>query len=78
MGTYLFSVCSPGDKLADRSNADTPGSLVCEKEVFFSEEKKQKTFMSLSRFSPAVHAYIIEVSGCFFKKRTASRKMFRQ
>jgi hypothetical protein len=24
-----------------------------EEKVFFSEEKKQKTFMSLSRFSPA-------------------------
>jgi hypothetical protein len=27
-----------------------------ERKAFFSEEKKQKTLMSLSRFSPATHA----------------------
>jgi hypothetical protein len=29
---------------------------MAEEEFFFSEEKKQKTFMSLSRWSPAAYA----------------------
>jgi hypothetical protein len=38
---------------------------------FFYEEKKQKTFASLSRFSPATYAQDAKVFGSFFQKRTA-------
>jgi hypothetical protein len=38
---------------------------------FFSEEKKQKTFMSLSRFFPAAYAKTQKFFGSFFQKRTA-------
>jgi hypothetical protein len=41
------------------------------RKVFFSEEKKQKTSMSLSRFYPAAHTRIIKVFWFFFQKRTA-------
>ena len=40
--------------------------------AFFSEEKKQKTFMSLSRFYRAAYAIQAKVFGSFFQKRTAS------
>jgi hypothetical protein len=47
-------------------------SALCEsRKVFFSEEKKQKTFMSLSRFSPATHARTQKSFGSFLQKRTA-------
>ena len=39
--------------------------------VFFSEEKKQKTFMSLSRFFPAACTQTQKFFGSFFQKRTA-------
>jgi hypothetical protein len=38
-------------------------------DFFFSEEKKQKTFMSLSRFSPAAYAIITKVFWFFFSKK---------
>jgi hypothetical protein len=41
-------------------------------ETFFSEEKKQKTYMSLSRITPAEHRKRQKFSGSFFQKRTAS------
>jgi hypothetical protein len=41
------------------------------KKAFVSEEKKQKTFMSLSRFSPAAHARSQRFFGSFFQKRTS-------
>jgi len=37
--------------------------------AFFSEEKKQKTFMSLSRFSPWTYAKDIKVFWFFFSKK---------
>jgi len=41
--------------------------------IFFSEEKKQKTFMSLSRLSPAVHAQETKsFLVLFFKKELLS------
>jgi hypothetical protein len=40
--------------------------------IFFSEEKKQKTFMSLSRAHPATYARTQKFFGSFFQKRTAS------
>jgi hypothetical protein len=40
-------------------------------EAFFSEEKKQKTFMSLSRRYPQAYVQEAKVFGSFFKKRTA-------
>jgi hypothetical protein len=43
-----------------------------EEEVFFSEEKKQKTFTSLSRVSPATYAKNKKFFGSFFQKRTSS------
>jgi hypothetical protein len=39
--------------------------------VFFSEEKKQKTFVRLSRPSPAAYAKWQKFFGSFFQKRTA-------
>ena len=41
------------------------------RKAFFSEEKKQKTFISLSRFSPAASAHDQKFFGSFFQKRTA-------
>jgi hypothetical protein len=37
--------------------------------VFFSEEKKQKTFMPLSRLHPAAHAQETKVFWFFFSKK---------
>jgi hypothetical protein len=37
--------------------------------VFFSEEKKQKTFASLSRFSPATYAKDIKVFWFFSSEK---------
>jgi hypothetical protein len=50
---------------------DLPSGYACmaEKEVFFSEEKKQKTFMSLSRFSLAAYARETKVFWFFFSKK---------
>jgi len=42
---------------------------VAEEDFFFSEVKKQKTFMSLSRFSPATQAIITKVFWFFFSKK---------
>jgi hypothetical protein len=39
--------------------------------VFFSEEKKQKTFGRLSRPSSAAYAMSQKFFGSFFQKRTA-------
>jgi hypothetical protein len=39
------------------------------RKTFFSEEKKQKTFMSLSRFYPATYAKDIKVFWFFFSKK---------
>jgi hypothetical protein len=39
------------------------------KKAFFSEEKKQKTFMSLSRFSPAACAIIAKVFWFFSSEK---------
>jgi hypothetical protein len=39
------------------------------KDFFFSEEKKQKTFTSLSRFSPAAYAQETKVFWFFFSKK---------
>ncbi len=47
-------------------NLDTSDSV---KEAFFSEEKKRKTFMSLSRFYPAKQATITKVFWFFFSKK---------
>jgi predicted dienelactone hydrolase len=44
--------------------------LTQESKVFFSEEKKQKTFGWLSRFSPAARAKSQKFFGSFFQKRT--------
>jgi hypothetical protein len=41
------------------------------REAFFSEEKKQKTFMSLSRFFPAAYAKETKVFWFFFSKKNA-------
>jgi hypothetical protein len=41
------------------------------RKVFFSEEKKQKTFGRLSRTSPAAYAKSQNFFGSFFQKRTA-------
>jgi hypothetical protein len=40
-------------------------------DFFFSEEKKQKTFSSLSRIYPAAYARTQKFFGSFFQKRTA-------
>jgi hypothetical protein len=40
-----------------------------EEEFFFSEEKKRKTFMSLSRFSPAAYAKETKVFWFSFSKK---------
>jgi hypothetical protein len=40
------------------------------RKVFFSEEKKQKTFTSLSRFYPAARTRTQKFFGSFFQKRT--------
>jgi hypothetical protein len=40
-----------------------------EEGFFFSEEKKQKTFMSLSRFHPEAYAIVIKVFWFFFSKK---------
>ena len=45
------------------------GIRMAEGEVFFSEEKKQKTFMPLSRVSPAAYAQEIKVFWFFFSKK---------
>jgi len=37
--------------------------------LFFSEEKKQKTFTSLSQFYPATYAQDIKVFWFFFSKK---------
>jgi hypothetical protein len=37
--------------------------------AFFSEEKKQKTFVSLSRFSSETHAIGTKVFWAFFSKK---------
>jgi hypothetical protein len=42
------------------------------RKVFFSEEKKQKTFGRLSRFYPAAYANSQKFFGSFFQKRTLS------
>jgi hypothetical protein len=42
---------------------------MAEEEIFFSEEKKQKTFTSLSRLSPAAYAKITKVFWFFFSKK---------
>jgi hypothetical protein len=39
--------------------------------VFFSEEKKQKTFGRLSRPAPAAYPNVQKFFGSFFQKRTA-------
>jgi len=44
------------------------------KEVFFSEEKKQKTFTSWSGFSPAAHAITTKVFWFFFSKKNCLLK----
>jgi hypothetical protein len=46
-------------------------SAVGARKAFFSEEKKQKTFASLSRPSPAAYTRRQKFFGCFFQKRTA-------
>jgi hypothetical protein len=40
-----------------------------EEKVFFSEEKKQKTFTSLSRFFPAAYAQYIKVFWFFSSEK---------
>jgi len=50
--------------------ASTPGIMHETRKPFFSEEKKQKTFMRLSRFTPAAHAKSQKFFGSFFQKRT--------
>jgi hypothetical protein len=42
------------------------------KEVFFSEEKKQKTFARLARFYPAAYANAQKFFASFFQKRRPS------
>jgi hypothetical protein len=42
---------------------------LAEKELFFSEEKKQKTFMSLSRIYPVAYAKDAKVFWFFFSKK---------
>jgi hypothetical protein len=41
------------------------------RKAFFSEEKKQKTFMSLSRFYPAAFRQEQSFLGSFFQKKSA-------
>ena len=56
-------------------NRQSQGWLVfwaARRKVFFSEEKKQKSFVSLSRFYTAAYTQVIKVFWFFFRKRTAS------
>jgi hypothetical protein len=46
------------------------------RKVFFSEEKKQKTFMSLSRIYPAAHATRAKVFWFFFPKKNCFLAVF--
>ena len=41
------------------------------RKAFFSKEKKQKTFMSLSRYYPEMRAKDAKVFWLFFQERTA-------
>ncbi len=52
----------------------SPNRDQAKSKTFFSEEKKQKTFTSLSRFSPATYARTQKSFGSFLQKRTASFK----
>jgi hypothetical protein len=45
------------------------------RKVFFSEEKKQKTFVSLSRFYPEVHAKDAKVFWFFSSEKNNLPKM---
>jgi hypothetical protein len=48
---------------------DDGRDIIKVRKTFFSEEKKQKTFMSLSRFYPATGVIIIKVFWFFFSKK---------
>jgi hypothetical protein len=54
---------NPRHRVEMPPGCSTPGK------VFFSEEKKQKTFRSLSRFSPAAYAKETKVFWFFFSKK---------
>jgi hypothetical protein len=49
-------------------------SFFQERRVFFSEEKKQKTFLSLSRFSPAMFSRLFRDVLTLMTKSENSRK----
>jgi hypothetical protein len=46
------------------------GGLNSKEKVFFSEEKKQKTFLFWVRASPAMYARSEKFFGSFFQERT--------